>query len=43
MEGAVYSAFRVARALGSDHVVAEEDEHYFKLLPALKDLLGFRR
>ncbi len=43
VEGAVYSAFRVARALGSDRVVSEEDEHYFRFLPALKYLLGLGR
>ena len=30
VDGTVYSAFKVARALGSKFVVSEEDEYFFK-------------
>jgi protoporphyrinogen oxidase len=40
VEGAVYSAFRAARELGSNLVVSEKEEYYLKLFPALGTLLG---
>lgn len=38
VEGAVYSAFEVARELGSSKVVSKEEEYYFKLAPTLKGM-----
>lgn len=38
VEGAVYSAFEVARALGSSKVVSKEEEYYVKLASAIKGM-----
>lgn len=43
VEGAVYSAFRTARELGSSFVVSEKEEYYFKLLPSIGDLFRSKK
>ena len=43
VEGAVYSAFEVARELGSSKVVPKEEEYYFKLAPTLKDMFSSKK
>lgn len=43
VEGAVYSAFEVSRALGSKYVVSKEDEYYVKVFPNLKNTMNRRK
>lgn len=42
VEGAVYSAFEVARSLESSYVVSKEDEYYFKI-PTLKHIFASQK
>lgn len=43
VEGAVYSAFEVSRALGSKFVISKDDEYYIKLFPNPKNTMKRRK